>query len=968
MKKFLYCFGANLIIMKQKLFERLFFTFLFTIVCVLALPALVSASTFEFNGTVNDVGGNALSNATINITIRDTQNEFGIVGYNTTTTNESGWFNLSVALSGGDPSAWMYELRIIKTNETLNYVQFVGQTLPALPFFMLQQVAGIDFFLREAGTINITAINSSGDRVPFNYQVKDKLLGFPIAENLAEESGMVNEVSINVPNDRDYAIMVFPNASMPVSADWSNFSAESNPFPVGGISSYNVTTKTLNKQFNITMEGVRVSGYLNGDDIGIEGWDEIAIVPYIVEPGNMIHTGFSTMPYNLSAFFEVNGSDVFDQASGFYNMTLPATVEYSQMLLLAVGRNDSGYYGGFGNLSLDVGDSNINLNFTMQGLLGVQRNISLEGIEGPESGKNITILQQKFNLVNSTSSSLENSFAHIETKTDYSSLGVMEFTWMSSVEQGAESTFFLPLLNTTNVKEINIYTSDYAPKRLSPTIAELIQNNLNNNNMSNITLTPFSPGDPEGNAIDFESLFMALYKSSDACDIPSPGEDCIIISSEVESDAGETGPMKAIFGGGEISFRMGVGNIRVHYINVDLLASGPPDALFDSEAQESSGDNFESAMKFGSGGPGIYDYVLVGMSYTNGSSEQSGLNDSAAVNISVPLFYDEDWNVIWNVTTNGTNATQLAGNFSHYSEKQTEWQTLLGGVECHENGASASYINASSPCYIDKNNTMIWVRLPHFSGTGPKVSGESIVVSSGSGSSGSSGGGGGGTRISSSPVELPSIELPQRAKIHSWLLLNPGSKVTMKEFGTEIGVKEIEISVKNRVQNGTISVIRHDGKPISVSVIKEGRVYQYIQIKPENMGELNKAVVQFKVEKSWAEEEGLDKEDITVFKYGESERVWNELETELAGEDGTYYYYNLELSSFSYFVIGEKTQTINQEDESSNEVTPPFESENVLLEEEGKNGWLIVLLGIGLLGLLIAFFVTKSTKRPTKRK
>ena len=60
-------------------------------------------SAWEFNGTVYDTNGNRLFNATINVTIRD--QTFQVVSYESTFSNATGWFNLSVT----NNQSWFYE-------------------------------------------------------------------------------------------------------------------------------------------------------------------------------------------------------------------------------------------------------------------------------------------------------------------------------------------------------------------------------------------------------------------------------------------------------------------------------------------------------------------------------------------------------------------------------------------------------------------------------------------------------------------------------------------------------------------------------------------------------------------------------------------------------------------------------------------------------------------------------------------
>mgnify|MGYP000453939760 CR=1 FL=1 len=265
---------------------------------------------------------------------------------------------------------------------------------------------------------------------------------------------------------------------------------------------------------------------------------------------------------------------------------------------------------------------------------------------------NVSTAEQTFNLINASGASLTQASAHVEVTVDYSNYGAIEFTFMDDVAQGS-SSFSVPLLNVTGIKEMNIFSQMYAPRRLSRSVAQIKANN-------NITLTIFSPGDIEGNDILPADISIALYKSNSSCDVPNPPSVCMIGSS---ANLNNFNPLSAVIGGGRLSFRMGTGGILVHYVNVDLLASGPPDAMFDdTPSSATSGNTFAQALRFGSQGPRIYDYVLVSIPYTE--TPGSGLDDSSPVNMSIGVFYDDDWNVIWNTTTNGTSGSALAGNYS----------------------------------------------------------------------------------------------------------------------------------------------------------------------------------------------------------------------------------------------------------------------------------------------------------------
>jgi PGF-pre-PGF domain-containing protein len=458
---------------------------------------------------------------------------------------------------------------------------------------------------------------------------------------------------------------------------------------------------------------------------------------------------------------------------------------------------------------------------------------------------------------------------------------------MSWISQDANASFYLPLINATGVKEMNIYSMDYAPKRVGVrTPAQILANN-------NITLSEFDP-DAIDSALAASSIVMELYTSSSTCDVPNPISSCAIGSS---TDMENFKPLAAMIGGGKVSFRMGTGGILIHYANVDMMASGPPDALFEDSTAEDTVGNFDSALKFGSLGPTIYDYVLVSIPYTQGGGASTGLNEDSTVNVSIPLFYDEnssgvmDWNTpIWNTGTNGTTGSNLAGNYTHFSTYSSDWETLMGNNTCITN---VNNFNATNPCYIDKTNNRIWIRLPHFSGTRPSILG---TVAAASTSNGGTNGGGG-----SSGTDVPPV------RSYSFTQISPGAAAIMKDFDSEIGVKQIQIEVKNQVQNVKITVTKHSSKPADVSVEKSGKVNKYLQIEAENLEDnMSRAILTLQVRKSWLSDNDLGSGGIALFRFNENSKIWEELVTTHIGAEGDNELYNVELTSFSYFAVAER--------------------------------------------------------------
>ncbi len=909
----------------------------FLFLMFLSLPVF----SLEFNGTIKDTNGNFLNNTLINITIRNTQ--FTIISYNATRSNASGWFNITL----DDTAGLFFQPVIQHTNTSTNAITLVGQSIPAFPGQVLQIVSGITFFLKPAGTLNITAINSTGHRINFRYQIKDQKLGYALAENLANPTGISNIV-VPVPQERNYSIMIYPDQSMPVSYDWNNFTAVTSYTFANAISSYNTTTKTLNKQFNTTLSLVRVSGYINYSTI--QGWNEFTVVPYLVEPGNIVHATYGDMPYNLSAFSpSPNMTDTHNITSGFYNISLPATAETSQILLFATARNGSIYFGAYRNVSLSYvalpsGGEVTSFNFThLTGLLGTITNISMDTVSGSQF--NVSTAKQTFNLRNVSNGTISNIAAHIEATIDYSSKGAIKFTWMEDIQQGSTVAFSLPIPNSTAVEEFNIFVSggdgnDYAPFRASRTISQIQTNN-------NFSLKGFAPGDID-QQVAASQISINLYHSNITCDVPTPPDGCIIGGSRNvdPTSTDRFNPMQAILGGGKLSFRMGTGNIFVHYVNVDLLASGPPDALFDDSATEKTSGSFDAALRFGSQGPTIFDYVLISFPYS--ITAGSGLDDTQPVNLTIPVFYDENWNVIWNTSRNSTSATAFANNYTHYAPQAGAWETLMNGTLCVTN-SSSQWFNITNPCYIDQSNNAIWIRLPHFSGTGPSLSGTLLPATTTTATPTTSTSSGGSK--TSSPVAASS----------TFAELTPYQTNILTYDAQTLGVETITFSVTQPVSQARFTLTEYLQTPPGTAPLPT--VYKYFEIITPNIPSniLTSPQITFLVPQEWLTQNQATPEQITLYRHT---NAWTALPTTYLGQTGTFHRYTADTPGFSYFAIG-LTNTIIQP--SPQPMEPSQEQQPSLALSSPKLSIKLVLFILGILLLLILFFFTKRRSQKQKR-
>ncbi len=184
---------------------------------------------------------------------------------------------------------------------------------------------------------------------------------------------------------------------------------------------------------------------------------------------------------------------------------------------------------------------------------------------------------------------------------------------------------------------------------------------------------------------------------------------------------------------------------------------------------------------------------------------------------------------------------------------------------------------------------------------------------------------------------------PPPKKIQSWSKMTPGVATIMKNFDPEMGIKEIKIEVNNSAQNIKITVTKLPGQPAAVSVVKTGKVYKYLQIETTNLADkLEKGTITIQVGKSWLSSNGLGVENVALFRFDDSAGQWNELPTTYTGSEGDDEIYEVELTSFSFFAISEKSVT-TEDGEEVDGVVPPGEKEKRSL------AWLWVLIAVVVL-------------------
>ncbi len=196
--------------------------------------------------------------------------------------------------------------------------------------------------------------------------------------------------------------------------------------------------------------------------------------------------------------------------------------------------------------------------------------------------------------------------------------------------------------------------------------------------------------------------------------------------------------------------------------------------------------------------------------------------------------------------------------------------------------------------------------------------------SGGSSSGGSSSGGGGGSPEPASNVEVKEL---------SQAFVSSGKPVKFDFPMNATCVVYVGFDAKKNVgKTTTISEMLKE-KSTLVSELPEGEVYKSFNVWVGNGGyatsmNIENPVVCFMVKKSWLPDNKIDQSSITLNRY--SDKKWEQLSTNLSGEDDKYLYFTAKTHGFSFFAITGKIAV----KESGTEIKPKPNTQDF----EQKNG------------------------------
>lgn len=453
----------------------------------------VEYRTLDFYGYTKDTSGDDLSSTNVTLDIYELT-ESGPSFVRSVSELSDPFFNLSIPIN----QSWLYQPVLNKNNN------YVGQTLPMLPYSEFSSVSNVTFYLREAESIFINMTNQT-DPINFTYILKDKETGFVVDESVLQD---VKNVTFYVPKERDYSLLVIPN--------------ETTGFPI----TYTIDdlSSSVEKEFNSSTGNVWINGTVELNDSSTI--TNLTIIPYLMESGDMVMFD-NSFPLNMT------GEDVY--SGGTYNITLPTLSENMTLLLFANAYNDSEYFGAFETITLNetgVQGNITDFNFTAYPLVGETKNISTYL---GSSEYNVTTKLINFTLQGMKDGSLQRpNTATVEMELNYSLLNNSYFKWSTHLSQTDNGTFVLPALNYS-VEDFTIFTQDFAPYRTS-----MESSDLNDTMTINLTTFDNAIADPDSGSV-FSDITISLFRSNSTCD--APGNSC---DSLLSADISSFNPLSAI--------------------------------------------------------------------------------------------------------------------------------------------------------------------------------------------------------------------------------------------------------------------------------------------------------------------------------------------------------------------------------------------------------------------------------------
>lgn len=758
---------------------------------------------FTFNGYIRNETGCATcwqngTNVTIYGIINNMNGPPTQIALANTLTNDTGYFRLS--LVNASTSFMGYRLKTIFYNSTGTATK-TGSILPDFPAQMFyglgegefdMSLNGGTFYLQPAATLFLKAHNNS-NQVNFGYEVIDQALGFPIESNVQEK---VYNVTVVVPSGRGYAVSFVRMFSMlgstsgyafaPSCGDFMNASTCPIPPRTTSVSASSLTqgsVVTINQ--SMILRKISVGGCINpavganNSAVNITAVN-VKMIPWVLPEGNFIPpTRGDDGQINISnpAMFNTTYSP---NCLAYYNLTLLNNTNYiieiyAKNTSLGNGAGEPGSannLAGFANFSVSEDKQ---FNVSLYKLIGNYYNSSVAGIS-----VNTSLL--KINIINSTGGAITTQInANLKVKNSASGVGTLYY--IIDNQNINNGTFYVPILNNSNFAKIMVFSQNGPPKEMSINLSA-----------SEVNITIVSMNQDKGfrkfrsngtlETVDTSStpIQMRFLRTDSECDVPNAPSTCVI----TEMNASGFNPMKAMLAGKvNMEIKISSTNVSIIFHDYDMMSAKQPpmNSIMDQNAssRKNTAGAVQDVWNFGSFAPAdSYENVTIVLPYSDSVSVSNYLNESRQVNVSIPVLYDENQNVVWN-KTRGDSSANFTDDFIDFNN--TFYQGLINST----NGVICDSSDINSVAFLNTSANYIALKVPHFSTLGAGISGSATTTPDQDpdpDSDEEGGGGTGGTTASFWNFTFPDSDKELKIKGKVTRLLDRAERVRIKVNGT----------------------------------------------------------------------------------------------------------------------------------------------------------------------------------------
>lgn len=814
---------------------------------------------FAFAGTIlNETGCATCYQNYTNVTI------YGVIqGFNgpptndelaSALTNASGYFrlnriNMSSTYNG-------YKLKMIYYNDSGTATK-VGSNMPEFPAMMFyggdagagvgeerpmdMSLNGASFYLQPAATINLTA-NNGTDAVSFGYELIDQALGFPIESNV---QGKVYNATIVVPAGRSYTVSMYRMFGFPGGQGYVN-----NYAACGGTDFMNDTdcptppksnriglvnsTQVVRADINLSVRKANVEGCINIASGANNTLVNITNVQIKMMPweGFVPPRSGDDGSINISAVAQMNYT--IDNCFAYYNFSLLSDTGYFLEFYAKNASTEDQSPGSANNL---VGFANftssdgLQVNATMYKLAGSYQTTGTTGL-----GVNTSVV--RINIQNSTGGPMTTGLnANVKIKNNVAGIGTIYY--ITDTSTFTNGTFYMPILNNSNYAKVMVFSQNGPPKEGSINLSagEL---NITVRSMGNED-KGFRKMNASGQLEVMNSsnipIRMRFLRTDAGCDIPNAPDSCVLTSM----DADGFNPLKALLAGKvHMEIKITSTNVSLIFRDYDMMSAKQPpmDSMMEENAsgRSSSSGRVQEQWNFGSFAPAdSYANVSIIMPYADGTSASNYLNDSAPVNVSVPILYNENQQAIWNVSR-GFGAENLTEEFMEYNNSFYRNMLRSGGINC--NATSLDNV-----CAINTSQNYIKMEIPHFSSIGAAVIGSGVAsTDSGSGTTTSSGGGGGGGSASgwTSTYTYDSKDLKEQPVLEREMSVMNRVRVNISGDTHHVGVVAMDnFTATINVTSDPKQVILRIGESAKFELTSDNRYDLLVGLKSINSGKAN---------------------------------------------------------------------------------------------------------------------------------